>query len=343
MWRLIGLLICLLVLAGCSREPLYQSQSYVFGTLVDISIYGESEDRARALAGHVEQEFQRLHDSLHAWKPGSELDRLNAAFAAGKQVPVTPELAAILADAARFSAQSGGLFNPAIGHLISLWGFQRDEFAPVHPDPAEIRKWVDAAPHMADIVIDNGHAGSRNPAVKLDLGGYAKGYALDLAANYLRKEKVQGALVNIGGNIIAIGKHGKRPWRVGIQHPRKAGPIATLDLPDGWAIGTSGDYQRFFETNGKRYCHIIDPRTGYPAEGVQAVTVLVPPMPDAGTLSDVASKPLFISGKDGWRGAATMMGIANAMLIDASGTIYLTPGMRQLLRFEEKGARVEEY
>jgi len=331
-----------LLLSGCGREPLYQSQSYVFGTLVDISIYGESEDRTRLLAGHVEQEFQRLHDSLHAWKPGSELDRLNAAFAAGKQVAVTPELAAMLADAARFSAQSDGLFNPAIGHLIGLWGFQRDEFGPAHPDPAEIRKWVDAAPLMADIAIDNGHAGSRNSAVKLDLGGYAKGYALDLAANYLRKEKVQGALVNIGGNIIAIGKHGERPWRVGIQHPRKAGPIATLDLPDGWAIGTSGDYQRFFEADGKRYCHIIDPRSGYPAAGVQAVTVLVPPMPDAGTLSDVASKPLFISGKDGWRDAATRMGIASAMLIDAAGTVYLTPGMRQHLRFEDKGVKIDQ-
>jgi FAD:protein FMN transferase len=329
-------------LSGCGREPLYQSQSYVFGTLVDISIYGESDERAHALASHVEQEFQRLHDSLHAWKAGSELDRLNTAFADGRQAPVTPELAAMLADAARFSARSGDLFNPAIGHLIGLWGFQRDEFLPVHPDPGAIRKWVESAPRMSDIVLDHDQAGSRNPAVKLDLGGYAKGYALDVAAAYLRQQHVKGALVNIGGNIIAIGRHGERPWRVGIQNPRGAGPIATLDLPDGWAIGTSGDYQRFFEADGKRYCHIIDPRSGYPVQGVQAVTVLIPPAANAGTLSDVASKPLFIRGAAGWREAAAMLGIDNAMLIDANGTMHLTPGMRQRVRLEQKGVKLEE-
>jgi thiamine biosynthesis lipoprotein len=113
-------------------------------------------------------------------------------------------------------------------------------------------------------------------------------------------------------------------------------------LPDGWAIGTSGDYQRFFEADGKRYCHIIDPRSGYPVQGVQAVTVLVPPAPDAGTLSDVASKPLFIRGVSGWREAAKMMRIDNAMLIAAGGTMHLTPAMRQRIRLEEKGVKIEE-
>lgn len=330
------------LVSGCAHERLYQNQAYVFGTLVDISIYGEDEARAQQLSAHVLQEFQRLHNSLHAWKEGSDLDQLNKAFATGQKIKISPELAGIVADATKLSVQSDGLFNPAIGRLISLWGFQRDEFTPVHPDPAEIHKWLDANPQMTDIVIQNGYASSRNPAVKLDLGGYAKGYALDLAAAYLRKEKVKGALINIGGNIIAIGTHGNRPWRVGIQHPRKAGPIATLDLPNGWAIGTSGDYQRYFEMDGKRYCHIIDPRTGYPSDAMQAVTVLIPPGPNAGTLSDATSKPLFISGKAGWREAARKMNVANALIIDPIGTISLTPGMRQRVRFEEKNFKIDE-
>ena len=341
LWSLCMLWLIAL-LAGCGREPLHQSQAYVFGTLVDISIYGESEARAQQLSAHVLQEFQRLHDTLHAWKPGSDLDRVNTAFADGKQVQISPELAGMLTDAGKLSAQSDGLFNPAIGHLIGLWGFQRDEFTPVHPAEAEIRKWVEANPRMADIAISGQSASSRNPSVKLDLGGYAKGYALDLAADYLRKEKVKGALVNIGGNIIAIGAHGERPWRVGIQHPRQAGPIATLDLPDGWAIGTSGDYQRYFEIDGKRYCHIIDPRTGIPSAAMQAVTVLIPPAPNAGTLSDATSKPLFISGVAGWQEAARKMHIDNALAIDPSGTVHLTPGMRQRLHFEDKGVKIED-
>lgn len=327
--------LSLLLLAGCGREPLYQSQTYVFGTLVDISIYGESDERARALASHVQQEFQHLHDSLHAWKAGSDLYRLNAAFAAGESTEISPELAQIVADATALSGQSGSLFNPAIGHLIKLWGFQRDEYTPLDPDPAEVGRLVAAYPRMSDITISGQRASSRNPAVKLDLGGYAKGYALDLTADYLRRQKVKGALINIGGNIIAIGRHGERPWRVGIQHPRQAGPIATLELPDGWAIGTSGDYQRFFERDGKRYCHLIDPRSGFPVQGVQAVTVLMPPGPHAGTLSDVASKPLFISGTQSWKTAARQMGVEFALLIDASGKMQFTPGMRQKIRLEK--------
>jgi thiamine biosynthesis lipoprotein len=340
--RLLILLLVGLVLAGCGREPLYQSQAYVFGTLVDVSIYGEPEDRARALADHVFQEFQRLHDSLHAWKPGSELDKLNRAFAAGAHsTEITPELAGILRDATQISNQSGSLFNPAIGGLIGIWGFQRDEFTPVRPDPAQIAALLKAAPAMSDIVIEGNTAYSGNSAVRLDLGGYAKGYALDLAAAYLRKEKVPGALVNIGGNIIAIGRRGERPWHVGIQHPRQAGAIAAVDLADGWAIGTSGDYQRFFEQDGKRYCHVIDARSGYPVMGVQAVTILVPPGPNTGALSDAASKPIFISGAEKFEESTRRMGIEYAMLIDGMGRIFLTSPMKTRLKLLDKDAKPE--
>jgi thiamine biosynthesis lipoprotein len=336
------LAILALSLTGCAREtPVYQQQSYVFGTLVDVSIAGEEEARARQLAGQVLAEFDRLHRTLHAWKP-SELSRLNAAFARGEKMPVSPELAGLLRDAAALSAQSGGTFNPAVGGLIKLWGFQNDEFVPVRPDPAALAAWVKAAPGMADIVVEDGYAASRNPAVQLDLGGYAKGYALDLAAAYLRGQGVKGALVNIGGNIIAIGSRGGQPWRVGIQHPRKPSAIATLELRDGEAIGTSGDYQRFFELDGKRYCHIIDPASGYPVQGVEAVTVVVPPGRLAGTLSDVASKPLFIAGAAGWREAAARMGISEALLIDARGEIHLTAAMKKRLQFTEKTPVVHE-
>lgn len=334
------ILLVVLLLAGCAREPLHHAQSYVFGTLVDISIYGESEARASALSSHVLGEFQRLHETLHAWRPASELSRINAAFAAGETVETTPEIAALVSDAAAMSVRSGGLFNPAIGHLIQLWGFQRDEFLPVRPDEARLRELVAARPDMGDISIDGNRLTSANRAVRLDLGGYAKGHALDLAAAYLRAQGVKGALVNIGGNIIAIGSHGDRPWRVGIQHPRRPGPLATLELPDGWAIGTSGDYQRYFELDGQRYCHVIDPRSGRPAQGVQAVTVLVPPAPNAGTLSDVASKPIFISGTD-WREAARAMRIEHVMLIDASGDIHVTAAMRPRLRFAEKNVALD--
>jgi thiamine biosynthesis lipoprotein len=305
------------------------------------------------------QEFQRLHDLLHAWKP-SALSDLNAAIAKGESREVTPEVAAMLKDAAQLSAQSDGLFNPAIGGLVRLWGFHADEFKAALPDEKQIAALVASKPQMSDLVFsstpnppsppyqggatnsspDKGRSGgvwvsSRNPAVLLDLGGYAKGYALDRAAELLKQQGIHNALINIGGNVLALGQHGDRAWRIAIQHPRKPGPIATMELHDGEAIGTSGDYQRYFEVGGKRYCHLIDPRSGQPTQGVQAVTILTHG-PRAGTLSDAPSKPLFISGMAGWRDAARKMNIAEALLIDADGVVHLTAAMQKRLEFADQ-------
>jgi thiamine biosynthesis lipoprotein len=323
----------LLFLTACGKEPLYQEQAYVFGTQVDLTIYGADEAKARQASVAVMHEFQRLHDMLHAWKP-SELSELNSAIAQGKSRHVSAELAMLLQDAARVAAQSGGLFNPAIGGLIQTWGFQADDFQAVLPDEKKVYSWVKANPQMSDLVISSAEVQSHNRAVKLDLGGYAKGYALDRAAAILKQQGIHNALINIGGNVLALGMHGARAWRVGIQHPRKPGPLATLELHDGEAIGTSGDYQRYFEIGGKRYCHLIDPRDGHPVQGVQAVTILTRGA-HAGLLSDASSKPLFISGVPGWRDAARRMQLDEAMLIDAEGVVHLTAAMQKRLEFTD--------
>jgi thiamine biosynthesis lipoprotein len=278
----------------------------------------------------------------------------------------------MLEDATKVSRQSGGLFNPAIGGLIQAWGFQADDFKAVLPDAKKIAALVRANPQMSDLEvgskpvkppslpplimgtgdmtvpflnIEDAHGfevRSRNRAVKLDLGGYAKGYALDRAASILKRQGIHNALINIGGNVLALGTHGERAWRIGIQHPRKPGPIATLELHDSEAIGTSGDYQRYFELDGKRYCHLIDPRTGYPVQGVEAVTILTHGE-HAGLLSDAASKPLFISGASGWLNAAHEMQLQEALLIDDRGVVHLTAAIEKRLKFidESTPRRIE--
>ncbi|TXT24688.1 MAG: thiamine biosynthesis lipoprotein [Gallionellaceae bacterium] len=358
---------CLLVSASCllscgKEPPVYQEQGYVFGTLVEVSVYGADETRARQATASVMQEFQRLHNLLHAWEP-SELSGLNAAFSKGAAGNASPELAAMLKDAAQLAAQSDGLFNPAIGGLVKLWGFHADEFKAALPDEKEVARLVAAKPQMEDMVflppppsearaaafpspgekLEEGRServSSRNPAVQLDLGGYAKGYALDRAAALMGQQGIRNALINIGGNVLAMGQHGDRAWRIGIQHPRKPGPIATLELRDGEAIGTSGDYQRYFMLGDKRYCHLINPGSGQPVQGVQAVTVLTRGA-RAGVLSDVSSKPLFISGSPAWRGAAQKMNIAEALLVDGEGTVHLTAAMQKRLKFADKSTRVK--
>jgi thiamine biosynthesis lipoprotein len=328
----------LFVLTACqTKEELYQEQGYVFGTLVEVGIYGETEPTAKQAVADVMQEFQRLHNMLHAWQP-SELSELNAAISKDDSAAISAELVSILQDATALSQQSQGLFNPAIGRLVELWGFHADEFKPVQPDERQLAQLVAANPQMSDITIVHGRARSDNKVVQVDLGGYAKGYALDHAAEILRSKGIHNALINIGGNVLALGEHGDRPWRVGIQHPRKPGALATIDLRDGEAIGTSGDYQRYFMVGTMRFCHLINPATGYPMQGVQSVTVLTHG-DRAGVLSDVASKPLFIAGQKGWREAASRMNVSEAMLVDEQGKVHLTSDLQKRLEFTDKNLR----
>ena len=333
------LIFIFIFLLGCTKpEPLYNTQSYVFGTLVDISIYGETVPAAQEISNQVIRDFQALHNRLHAWRP-SELKTLNRAFALGKTpVTIKPDLAAMILDATQLSVQSNGAFNPSIGGLIQAWGFHQDEFKPTNIDENKLKSLVQANPQTTDIVIENGKVFSTNQSVQLDFGGYAKGYALDLAIINLRKQGVKNALINIGGNIIALGQHGDKPWRVGIQHPRKPNAIAVLNLASGWAIGTSGDYQRYFDLDGKRYCHIIDPATGYPVQGMQAVTVLIPPQSNAGVISDVASKPIFIAQADARAEAAKAMGVENFLIIESTHKIWVSSAMAKRVTWLDKDA-----
>lgn len=330
------LLLCLAT--GCAREEkTYRTQGNVFGTVVEVSIYGESEERANMLGEQVLNEFDRLHHKFHAWQPGM-LTALNDSIARGEPFQADAEMIGLLKSATDLAERSDNLFNPAIGHLIRLWGFQSNNITPHGPPPEEVKHWVDANPRLSDLRYDGTIISSRNKAVMIDLGGYAKGYALDRAALILRDAHVKAALINIGGNILAIGQPGARPWRVGIRDPRGEGAIVSLDLHDNEAIGTSGDYERYFMKDGKRRPHIIDPRTGEPIDLIASVTIIASGGNDAGLRSDGNSKPLFICGPLHWREMAQRLGLNDVFLIDANRNVEMTPAMSARLAEGKKSA-----
>jgi FAD:protein FMN transferase len=327
-WRSLIAALAALLVAACARDPLYSQESFVFGTRVEVLAWGAPKDQARDAVGEVLREFDRLHRTYHAWQP-SEMTALNDAFAAGKPHQVTPEFAGFIREAKAMAAKGDYLFDPGIGRLVELWGFHDDTFKPRLPDAAKLAELVRAHPSIADVNVNGTTVTSSNKYVALDFGGYLKGVALDRAAAILKSKGIANALINIGGNVMALGSKDGKPWRVGIQHPRQTSPLATLDLRDGEAIGTSGDYQRYFELSGRRYCHLIDPRTGQPATATEAVTVLIPPRADGATgmWSDVASKPLFIAGT-GWRQVAAKLGIGDVLDVDAAGRVTVTDAMK---------------
>jgi thiamine biosynthesis lipoprotein len=323
--------ILVFLLSSCQRtETTHRTTGRVFGTVVEVSIYGGTPERAAQISRLVLNEFDRLHHKFHSWQP-SMLTALNDAIAKGEPFTADAEMVSLLQSATLLAERSDNLFNPAIGRLIRLWGFQSSKFERHDPPPDQIRRWVDANPRLSDLRYQGTTITSTNKAVMIDLGGYAKGYALDRAATILRNARVKAALVNVGGNVLAVGQPGARPWMVGIQDPRGDGTLASIALHDNEAMGTSGDYQRYFMKDGKRHPHIIDPRTGNTVDLVASVTVITSGGTDAGLRSDGNSKPLFITGPAHWQHMAAQMRMKEVLLIDASKQFMMTPEMQARL------------
>lgn len=324
---------CYLLLAtsSCSRQEasLYQEQILALGALVDISIWGVEPERAQQAASAITQDFNRIHHTWHAWQE-SELTRINAQLPGGAPFPVQADLILLLTRAQELSRQSEGLFNPAIGKLIGLWGFHSDEPKGPPPDAAAIAALVAQRPAMDDLQLGNESVQSRNPAVQLDFGAIGQGYAVDAAIAHLRQLGIENAIVNASGDIRVIGRHGARPWRIGIRNPRGPGILASIEMQGDESIVTSGTYERFFEYQGRRYHHVIDPRSGYPVRGLASVTVL---HGDAVT-ADAASTALLVAGLKDWKRVARAMGVKQVMLIDEQGKVYMDAALARRVHFE---------
>jgi thiamine biosynthesis lipoprotein len=308
----------------------YRHTIFAFGTLIEITLLNTTESIANNAFDHLERSFHDYHASWTPWE-ASDLSRINQSIQAGNKATVAPQVLPLITASKDLFEKSSGLFNPAIGNLINLWQMHRHDEADIAPPAAsDIATTVQQNPQMSDLQLDGTLLVSRNPGVQLSLGAFAKGYAIDLAMEYLQSQGITNAVINAGGDLRVIGQHGERPWRIGIRHPRKDGVIAWLDAEANESIFTSGDYERYFIHEGKRYHHILDPRTGYPAAGAISVTVI---HQDAG-IADAAATALFVAGAEYWYEIARAMDIKYVMLIDTDLRVHMNPAMQKRIHLE---------
>ncbi len=320
-----------LILTGCEQQKqIINTKFLAFGTIIDLSIYGVTQQQAEMATAALEQDFAQMHKSWHAWDPGP-LGRVNRLISEGATFATPPSVLELIRRGIKLSAQSDHLFNPAIGHLIQEWGFQSDDPAGHRPpEPARIAQLLQQNPRMSDLVLDGITLHSTNPSVKLDFGAFGKGFGIDLAINHLRQLGINNAILNAGGDLRAIGSPGNRPWHIAIRHPSGKGVLAGMYVSGDESVFTSGDYERNFTWKGKTYCHIIDPRTGYPAMGTSSVTVI---HQDA-TTADAAATALFVAGPDNWYKIARNMGIKYVLLVDSNGEVYMNPAMQRRVKLD---------
>jgi len=321
--------MCCCLLTACDNEPhSRQAKFYAFGTEIDVSLYDVDQDTADRTIDILEQAFSNVNNTWHAWQP-STLSEINQAIAQGHTIAISADVADLISQAKVLADASQNLFNPAAGRLFELWGFHRDNWFESHPPPeqADITAWLNSSPTMDDVHINNGELSSSNPDVKLGFGGFAKGVAVDTAIQALQQQGIANAIINIGGDLRVIGSHGKRPWIIGIRHPRQQGMLASIALRDDESVFTSGDYERFFAFEGIRYPHIIDPRTGYPADQATSVTVLH----HNASIADAAATALFVAGND-WPEIAARIAVDHVVLVRPDGQIELSENMAKRVR-----------
>lgn len=329
----------LVVLAGAGwwlwsqRAPAPQRAEYlVFGSTTTVELRGLDAAAAAPVLAEIGQLLQQDQREWHPWEI-SDLMRLNAAIAVGGTYRAPPGLAGLIRRSKDVFQTSGGLFDPALGKLIGLWGYHTSEFPLTTPMPesAQVQQLLRQRPGMDDVDIAADDTVSvRRPGIELDLNGLAEGYAQEQIAALLHKHGVSDALINIGGDVLALGRAGERAWQVGIESPDH-GVLAGVELGPREALFTSGSYNKYREVNGQRWAHILDPRTGMPVHGTAATSVI---HPDA-VVADAAATALMIAGAKEFAAVSRSMGVACAMLLTDEGALHATPAMQRRLRFPD--------
>lgn len=279
-----------------------------------VHLWGETAEHLELFAAGAEAEVRRIETRYSRYRDDSELARINKAAENGGTIDIDAETAGLITYAKACFVKSGGAFDISSGLLRTVWDFS----ASCLPD----QQSIDAVlPFIGfdNVVLANSRLHFRQPGMELDFGGLGKEYAADRAAEVCLELGARHGFVDLGGDIRVIGPQPDGlPWRIGIRDPRETDRlVAEIALPNG-ALATSGDYERFIEVDGRRYCHILDPRTGWPVQGLSSVTVISDRCLVAGSLSSAA----MLKGRGG---AAWLQDLAvRHIVIDEEGNFYGT-------------------
>lgn len=294
----------------------------IMGTAIRVEFWldGSREPGAGdAAIGAVMGEMHRIDAAMSPFKPESELSRINR-DAARAPVRVSDEMFALLGRALQFSALTDGAFDITFAAVGSLYDYRHG----VQPSQAQLDA-ARAAIGWRHLVLDPAAQTVRfgKPGMRIDLGGFAKGYAVDNGARLLQQRGIGHAIVTAGGDSRIVGDRRGRPWTIGVRDPRRAGAVvAVLPLEDV-ALSTSGDYERFFESGGLRFHHVIDPRTGKSPDHVRSVSVLAPD----GLTSEALSKCVFVLGVERGLDFVERIPGADSVVVDSAGALHFTTGL----------------
>lgn len=306
-------------MAMAAHADWYHREAAIMGTRIAVELWHEDASEAERAIEAVLGEMHRVDALMSHYKPESQLSQINAR-AALAPVAVDSELASLIERAGKLSALTGGAFDITYASV----GYLYDYRAHIRPTDEQISAGLGAV-NWRHVIVDLQASTVRytQPGVRIDLGGIAKGYAVDRAIAILRSLGVEHASVTAGGDTMIIGDRFGRPWIIGIRHPDDPEKvIARIPMVDA-AISTSGDYERYFDDDGQRYHHIINPHTGKSAGEVRSVTIIGP---DA-TTTDGLSTSVFVMGPELGIALIEKLGDVDAVIVKSDGKVLYSSGL----------------
>lgn len=312
--------------ADAELKTLKQAR-FLMGTRVEITAQGADAKRLNRAVNKAFAEIKRIEEMMSEWEKGSELSRINR-NAGKKAIKVSPEMLEIITQSIKFSQISRGAFDISWAALDKLWDFDREE--PVIPQKekvAEALKLIDY--HKIAVDREGSTVFLQEKGMRIGLGGIAKGYAVDRAIEILQQEGVQDALINAGGDLRVIGKKDGQPWRVGVQDPREKGNLlGVLEITDT-SFASSGDYEKYFIKDGIRYHHLLNPKTGIPAQGCRSVTIICA----SALQADALSTAVFVLGSGAGLKLIEKLPGVETLIIDQEGRLIMSEGMEGRMKF----------
>ena len=327
-------LFCLsaILLSSCStgRGSIYRQSKALMDTYVTITVVSTSKDRAEKAVKDAFSAIERFGDLINFFSTGSELSKINRNSGV-TPVKVSPLTLDVVKKSLYVARQSGGAFDPTIGPEIQMWDFHKK----IRPTDAAIKKKLPLVDYR-NVIVDSKRSTVflKKKGMMLDLGGIAKGYGADLAVETLKRDGIRAGIVAVAGDIKTFGlKPDGSPWNIGIENPRQKNAsdeiMATVRLSDK-AISTSGDYQRYFILGGRRYHHLLDPKTGYPAMYCRSVSVIA----DRGVFTDSFATAVFILGPEKGMKLLKELGM-DGVMVDTEGHLHITPGLKGKVTIEK--------
>jgi thiamine biosynthesis lipoprotein len=330
---LTSLMLTALLSCSAQKESMYKKSMPLMDTIVSITVVCDSKDQAEKAMEQAFAAIDRIGNLLNFYSDTSELSAINR-NAGISSTKVSSDTFGIIEEAIYVADTSGGSFDPTIGPIMRLWDFADKKM----PSLTEVRHALPLVNYQ-DIIMDRKTLTIllRKKGMMLDLGGIAKGYAADIAVASLIKNGILSGLVAIAGDIRTFGlKPDKSPWTIGIKNPRQTSNgdeiIAKVSLTEK-AISTSGDYERYFIAEEKRYHHLLDPKTGFPAVTCRSVSIVT----DKAVYTDAFSTAIFVLGPEKGMKLAKDLGM-DALIIDSNGTAHSTDGLKGKLSFEKSSS-----